>query len=149
MIPTSVGISARLNLAAGIQAQSSSAYEAALGYLRTGQELLPEDPWTADYDLTMALATEYQQCAYLTARYDEAETWIEQILTSARTNLEKAETLSVRTRQYATIEKMERTINTDIMSLSLFGMLITKNPKRPALADAAVSAIWREGTSPI
>ena len=34
---------ARLNLAAGIQAQRSSAYEAALGYLRIGQELLPPD----------------------------------------------------------------------------------------------------------
>ena len=54
----------------------------------------------------MRLAMEYQQCAYLTGRYDEAEAWIEQMLTRARTNLEKAEILSMRTRQYATTGKM-------------------------------------------
>ncbi len=97
---------ARLNLTAGIRAQRSSAYELALGYLRIGQELLPVDAWNSDYDLTMRLAMEYQQCAYLTARYEEAESWIEQMLSRARTSLEKAEILSMRTRQYATTGKM-------------------------------------------
>jgi predicted ATPase len=64
---------ARLNLAAGVQAQRSSAYEAAINYLRRSQELLPPDSWTLEYRLTMDLAMEFQQCAYLTTRYDEAE----------------------------------------------------------------------------
>ncbi len=118
-----------MNLAAGIQ-QSSSAYESALGYLRIGQELLPTDSWNSDYDLTMRLAVEYQQCAYLTARYDEAESWIEQMLARARTNLEKAEILSMRTRQYATTGKMVESIQAAIMGLSLLGIRITDNPNR-------------------
>ena len=81
----------------------------------------------------MALATEYQQCAYLTARYDEAETWIEQMLARARTNLEKAEILSIRTRQYATMGKMEGSIRAAIVGLSLLGMRITENPDRAAI----------------
>jgi len=124
---------ARLNLAAGIQAQRSSAYESALGHLRIGNELLPANSWTSDYDLTMALATEYQQCAYLTARYDDAELWIERMLASSQTNLEKAEILSVRTRQYATTGKMEASIRAAIMGLSLLGIYITDNPDLAAI----------------
>jgi len=119
---------ASLNLHAGLRALRSSAYELALKYLRIGQELLPLDSWESDYDLTMRLATEYQQCAYLTARYDEAESSIEQMLARARTNLEKAEILSMRTRQYATTGKMVESIQAAIMGLSLLGIHITDKP---------------------
>ncbi len=125
---------ARLNLAAGVTAQRSSAYEAALGYLQIGQKLLPPDAWTSEYDLTMALATEYQQCAYLTSRHNEAETWIQELLARARTNLEKAEILSMRTRQYSTTGKMAELMEAATLGLSLLGMRITTNPSRAAIA---------------
>jgi predicted ATPase/class 3 adenylate cyclase len=121
---------ARLNLTAGLRAQRSSAYELALGYLGIGQELLPADSWESDYELTMRLATEYQQCAYLTGRYDDAESWIEQMLMRARTSLEKAEILSMRTRQYATTGRMAESIRAAIKGLSLLGIHITDNPDR-------------------
>ena len=124
---------ARLNLAAGRRAQRSSAHEAALAYLGVGQEFLPPEPWTADYELTMALATEYQQCAYLTARYDEAEAWMERMLEHARTNLEKAEILSTRTRQYSTTGKMDGSIRAAIMGLSTLGVRITEDPGAAAI----------------
>jgi predicted ATPase/class 3 adenylate cyclase len=133
---------ARQNLTAGIQAQSSSAYEAALGYLRTAQELLPPDPWSSNYELTMALAMEYQQCAYLTGRYDEAELWTEETLARARTNLEKAEILSVRTRQYATIGRMEGSIRAATMGLSLLGVRIAEKPDRGSIRRE-ISAVKR------
>ena len=125
---------ARLNLAAGVQAQRSSAYEAAINYLRIGQELLPPDSWTLDYRLTMDLAMEFQQCAYLTTRYDEAEFWIQEILAHARTTIEKAEVLAMRTRQYATTGRMAESIDAAIAGLSLLGMRITANPNRRAVA---------------
>jgi predicted ATPase/class 3 adenylate cyclase len=121
---------ARLNLTAGLRAQRSSAYELALAYLRIAQELLPSDSWQSDYELTMRLAVEFQQCAYLTGRYDEAESWIEQLLARARTSLEKAEILSLRTRQYATTGKMVESIRAAIMGLSLLGIHVTDNPDR-------------------
>ena len=124
---------ARLNLAAGTHAQRSSAYESALAYLRIGQELLPPDPWVTDHELTMALATEYQQCAYLTARLDEAEAGIEEMLAHARTRLEKAEILAMRTRQYATTGKMIESIGAAVMGLSLLGLRISSDP-----GDAAI-----------
>jgi predicted ATPase/class 3 adenylate cyclase len=121
---------AKLNLTAGVRAQRSSAYELALGYLRIGQELLPADSWKSDYELTMRLTTEFQQCAYLTGRYEEAESCIKLMLARARTNLEKAEILSMRTRQYATTGKMRESIRAAIKGLSLLGIHIAENPSR-------------------
>lgn len=124
---------AQLNLTAGTQAQHSSAYGAALAYLGIAQELLPHDAWDSQYTLMLAVATEYQQCAYLTARYDEAETWIERILAHARTPLERAEILSQRTRQYATIGKMEDSIRAAVMGLSLLGLDLNDTPDAAAI----------------
>ncbi|MCX9155330.1 AAA family ATPase [Niveibacterium sp. 24ML] len=125
---------AALNLAAGLMAQRSSAYESALEYLRIGQSLLARDAWDTDFELAKALATEYQQCAYLTARFDEAEAYIEQLLARARSNLERAEILSMRTRQYATTGKMVESIDAAILGLGLLGIRITSNPDRAAIA---------------
>lgn len=124
---------ARMNLAAGIRAQRSSAYESALGYLKIGLELLPADAWERDHALAMALAIEYQQSAYLTARHDEAEAWIETMLARARTHLEKAEILAMRTRQYATTGKMAESIAAAITGLALLGLRITDHPDRAAI----------------
>jgi class 3 adenylate cyclase/GAF domain-containing protein len=124
---------ARLNLSAGIRSQRSAAYEMALNYLRVGLELLPMDSWASNYDLTMALAIEYQQCAYLTTRYAEAESWIELMLLHAHNNLEKAEILSMRTRQYATTGKMRESIRTAIAGLALLGMRVSESPDEAAI----------------
>jgi predicted ATPase len=124
---------ARLNLEAGVRAQRSSAYESALSYLKAGHELLPADAWANHYELVMALATEYQQCAYLTARYGEAEAGIEELLACARTNLEKAEILAMRTRQYATTGKMAASIQAAVMGLALLGIRISGDPETGAI----------------
>ncbi|CAN5924293.1 hypothetical protein BH11MYX4_BH11MYX4_04320 [soil metagenome] len=133
---------ARLNLRAGLEAQRSSAYESALGFLRIGREMLPADAWTSDYDLTLALSTAYQQCAYLTGDYDEANAWTETMLQRARTPLEKAEILSARTRQYATIGKMRESIRAAIAGLSLLGVGFTEKPGPEAVAEE-VAAVAR------
>lgn len=125
---------AKLNLAAGIRAQRSSAYESALGYFAVGQDLLPAGSWASEHELTMALATEYQQCAYLTGRVDEAERWIETMLAHATSDLARAEILSMRTRQYSTTGKMEASIRAAIAGLALLGIRFTDAPDARAIA---------------
>ncbi len=131
---------ARMNLAAGIAAQRSSAYESALGLLRIGRELLPDDAWESDYELMLALCREYQQCAYLTARHDEAEAFTEMLLARVHTPLEQAEVLSARTRQYATMGKMRESIEAAIAGLSLLGVDLRDDPGPEAIA-AEVAAV--------
>src|SRR3989337_3015966 len=55
---------AGLNLKAGFNAKRSSAYEAALDYLKTGFEILGDTAWQSDYDLTWKLSEEIQHCTY-------------------------------------------------------------------------------------
>jgi class 3 adenylate cyclase/tetratricopeptide (TPR) repeat protein len=71
---------------------------------------------------------EYQQCAYLTGRYQEAERWIEILLKQAKTNLEKAEILSLRTRQYATTGRMNESIISAIQGLKLLDVRVVEAP---------------------
>jgi predicted ATPase/class 3 adenylate cyclase len=133
---------AQLNLRAALEAQRSSAYQLALGFLRIGMEMLPADSWTSEYPLTLALSTAYQQCAYLTGDYDESDAWTELMLERARTPLEKAEILSARTRQYATIGKMRESIRAAIAGLSLLGVGFTAEPGAGDVAEE-VAAVER------
>ncbi len=124
-----------LNLKAGIKAQRSSAYDSALRFFYIGHELLPDDAWEKDYDLILALSKELQQCAYLTADYAVADEWTETMLKHARTPLVKAEILSARTRQYATIGKMRESIQAAIAGLSLLGIDLIETPGFDDIAD--------------
>ena len=46
---------AQLNLAAGRKAKLATAYSAAIAYFTTGMELLEQDCWRSNYELTLAL----------------------------------------------------------------------------------------------
>ncbi|WP_428034589.1 diguanylate cyclase [Amphritea sp.] len=119
---------AQLNLRAGIRAKHSSAYEAALRYLQISAELLPSDPWQNTPVLMCSLAEETQQCAYLTGRVDEADEWIEVLLENARSNLQRSHILATRTRQYATLGRMEDSIFSAIQGLTMLGVEFIQNP---------------------
>lgn len=133
---------AELNLKAGIKARDSSAYEAAWRYLEIGRELLPADAWQTSYELTKELSTEYARCAYLTSRYDEAERCIDTILEQARTPLEKADLLAIRTRQYATMGRMAESIEAAIQGLLLLGVSFTRTPGRFDIVRETLHVKW-------
>ncbi len=124
---------ARLNLRAGRKAMASAAYDPALELFGNGQELLPEDRWESEYELSLALARDYQQCAYLTGDHREAEAWVELMLARARTNLDKAKVLSQRTRQYATTGKMRESIQAAIAGLSLLDIATSEDPSQETI----------------
>jgi len=123
---------AHLNLRAAQRARSSSAYEAALQYARIGRELAGE---AADPGLLWDLGVELQQCSYLTGRYDEAQRYSEHLLEHARTPVEKAEVLCVRTRQYATIGKMRESIESAIAGLQLLGLDFRSEPDAAQITE--------------
>ena len=110
-----------LNVRAGIKAKQSSAYEAALNYLKIGYELLHQDAWNNNYQLAWKLSEEIQHCSYLTGDWKGADAWTETMLQFAKTPIEKALVLSARTRQYATIGKMKESISAACEGLSFLG----------------------------
>jgi predicted ATPase/signal transduction histidine kinase len=137
----------QLNLKAGAKAHDSSAYDAALRYLETGLELLPEDSWQSNYALTKDLYTQYARCSYLTSRYDEAERCIDVLIARAVSTIEKADMLSMRTRQYATMGRMNESIEAAIQGLLTLGVEFTRTPGRQDIenetAEVAVNLAGR------
>ena len=119
---------ARLNLRAGIRARGVAAYERALELLHVGRELLPDDAWSTQTELAIELGREIQQCAYLTGRLEEADRCTETLLERARSNLERVEFLSARTRQYATLGRMGDSIHAAVEGLTLLGLPIEREP---------------------
>ena len=68
---------AKLNLIAGCKAKSSTAYEAAVRYLKVGLELLAVDSWEYEYELTLNLYVEIVEAEYLNINFEQAEIYIE------------------------------------------------------------------------
>lgn len=122
----------RLNLAAGRRAVRSAAYDSGMGFLRVALELAGPGAWAADHALMMELATEVQRCAYQVADYDEADRWTERLLAEAPTPLAKAEVLSDRVRQYATMGRMRGSIDAALAGLAVLGVDV---PPEPTKAD--------------
>lgn len=119
---------ARLNLLAGVKAIGSSAYSSALGFLKIGHEVLPENAWDVEFELKWKLSWEMQQSAYLTGDYESADLWTNEMLERARTSTQKGEVLAVRTRQYATIGKMVESIQAACSGLKILGFDFLEEP---------------------
>ena len=121
---------ARLNLDAGRMAVRSAAYDSGLGFLRVALELAGPDAWAVDHDLMMALGTEVQRCSYQVADYTSADAWTETLLEHARGPVAKAEVLSDRVRQYATMGRMRESIDAALQGLAVLGVDIPAAPTR-------------------
>ena len=126
---------AEFNLRSGVHARQSSSYESALNYLHIAAELLPDNPWQHNPLMMKRYAEEIQQCAYLTGHSDEAEAWTEILLEHAQSDLERADILATRTRQYATLGRMDESIQSGIQGLVMLGMELTEQPTEADIAE--------------
>ncbi|KYG06246.1 hypothetical protein BE21_35950 [Sorangium cellulosum] len=112
---------ARLDLRAGVRAMESAAYEEALRFLRAGVELLPDGAWEMAYDLASALYRELATCEYLCSHFAQAEQLFDVILTSLRTDHERAAIFSRRIVLYETLGRFTDAIVVGRRALSHLG----------------------------
>ncbi|MFN0084713.1 MAG: sigma 54-interacting transcriptional regulator [Blastocatellia bacterium] len=113
---------ARLNLSAGRKARSSTAYDAALEYLKAGASLLKEAEWESDYELAFALHLEAAECQNLCGNFDEAEAAFESSLERAKTNLDRARVHGLRIVQSENLSRYAEAIASAREALALFGV---------------------------
>ncbi|NES05719.1 MAG: hypothetical protein F6K22_24660 [Okeania sp. SIO2F4] len=64
---------ASLNLRAGIKAKVSTAYKSAISYLNTGINLITENSWLTQYQLTLKLHESAAEANYLYGEFEEME----------------------------------------------------------------------------
>jgi predicted ATPase/transcriptional regulator with GAF, ATPase, and Fis domain/tRNA A-37 threonylcarbamoyl transferase component Bud32 len=113
---------AQLNLSAGQKAKSSTAYEAALDYLKAGIRLLREERWQSDYDTAFALHLEAAECLNLCGNFEEAEEEIEGLLERAKRSLDKARAYRLRIVQRENLSRYSEALVSARESLALFGV---------------------------
>ncbi|HEY9603782.1 MAG TPA: PAS domain S-box protein, partial [Allocoleopsis sp.] len=118
---------ARLNLMAGKKAKSATAYDSATRYLTMGRELLGEDSWETQYDLTLALYVESIETEYLNADYQQVEALYPIVLQRAKTILEKVKVYRIKILLYSARNQMQAAIAMGKEVLELLGVSLSES----------------------
>ncbi|MEG4421611.1 AAA family ATPase [Microcoleus sp. LAD1_D5] len=118
---------ARLNLIAGRKAKAATAYEAAVTLLKVGLELLAENSWHSNYDLTLALYVEAVETEYLNTNYERSATLAEVVLQQANTLLERVKVYELQIQFYMAQNQMLKAINTGLQVLDMLGVSLSND----------------------
>jgi predicted ATPase/tRNA A-37 threonylcarbamoyl transferase component Bud32 len=110
---------AQLNFLAGCKAKTSTAYAAALTYIKVAIALLPVDCFEKHYALSFGLYKERAEIEYLNGNLDDAETWIGYTLEKAKTPLKKADVYNMSIIQYTLQAKYPEAIQAGRQALAL------------------------------
>ncbi|MBG1241964.1 trifunctional serine/threonine-protein kinase/ATP-binding protein/sensor histidine kinase [Nostoc sp. NZL] len=114
---------AQLNLIAGKKAKTSTAYRAAVKYFTLGRELLIEESWQTNYQLTFELYRESAECEYFTGDFSQAETLFNLALNHSQDKFEKAGIYAIQMYLKMTQgENIEASIESGLKGLSIMGM---------------------------
>ena len=88
------------NLRAGQKAKASAAYEPAHAYFRKGLELLSDNSWERNYELTLEMFTEAVETASLTGDHEAMERWSDQVFENAKSAVAKAVVSDIKALNY-------------------------------------------------
>ncbi|MEG4499155.1 AAA family ATPase [Microcoleus sp. F10-C6] len=116
---------AQLNLRAGRKAKAATAYEAAVTLLKVGLELLAENSWQSNYDLTLGLYVEAVEAEYLTTNYERSATLAEVVLQQANTLLERVKVYELQIQFYMAQNQMLKAIDTGLSVLDMLGVSLS------------------------
>ncbi|WP_017318690.1 ATP-binding sensor histidine kinase [Mastigocladopsis repens] len=121
---------ARMNLNAGRRAMASTAYAAAVKYLTSGIQLLPDDSWQTNYNLTLALYETAAEAAYLSGDFEQTEQLVEVVLVKAKTLLDQVKVYEVKIQAYGAQNKAQEAVNIALSFLKLLGIQFPENPSQ-------------------
>lgn len=135
-----------LNALAGKKAKSYSAFKSASDYFEVCRKLLPENSWDLQYASTLEILKEWSECLYILGDKTKAEKNINEILEHAKTNVEKASVLSLRSVLYTTHGKYEEAMEVALQGLALLGVPISQNPPKWQIIKEFILSKWYLGS---
>jgi predicted ATPase/tRNA A-37 threonylcarbamoyl transferase component Bud32 len=127
---------ARLNLIAGKKAKAATAYETAARQLRVGLELLREDSWETQYDLTFPLYAEAAAVEFLNINFERAKILSEEALKHAKTLLEKAKVYEIQMQFYSQQNQMQVALDIGLQVLGMLGVSLCPEPPQEMNTEA-------------
>ncbi|MBD2181749.1 AAA family ATPase [Planktothrix sp. FACHB-1355] len=128
---------AQLNLLAGKKAKQSTAYEPALKYFTAGLNILENDSWLTQYQLTLDFYLEKIECNYIIQHFEKAEKLVYQALSQAKNNLDRAKINSIRLIHYQNNARYEEAIRVGLSTLELFGVTLPYSPSQTDILSTA------------
>jgi PAS domain S-box-containing protein len=128
---------AELNLAAGRQAKTSTAFTHAINYFVSGISALGSDSWNERYDLVFPLHTNLAQCEYLVGRFASSEDLLNQALEHAHSMLDRASVYRIFQRLYQQSGCWTEAVNAAINGLKLLGIIFPNSDEEIRLATEA------------
>lgn len=129
---------AKLNLRAGIKAKESSAFKTAHDYLVNGIQLLAENPWTNQYEITIKLYALAGETAYFNGDFVTMDKMIREVIEKAENLLEKVKSYEIRILAFKAENKLLEAIKA---GLELLEQLGEKFPKKPNMAHVMSSLV--------
>lgn len=119
---------AQLNLIAGEYSNSSSAYESAWKYFAVGTDLLSDESWDLDYELTKNLYLKRSESEYYCGNDVAAEPIFDLLLSHVKTKAEKVEVYNVKLNLYIKNAKLKEAIDIGVTAINqLFSDKIPPN----------------------
>ena len=115
---------AELNLEAGLKANDSAAYETAIGYLRTGMDLIADYGWQNHYRINLALYTAAAQAAYLSGNLVSMERWIDKVLQQTVSVLDKIDVYEIQLQSLIARHRMAEAAEIGLRVLDQLGTRI-------------------------
>ena len=118
---------AELNLFAARKAKAAAAYELAQGYLNVGLELLAEDSWYSNYELTLSLYIEAVEVEYLKGNFEKSTCLGDIVLKQATSLIEKVKIYEIKIQFYISLNQIQSALDTSLLVLEMLGEPLVEN----------------------
>ncbi len=130
---------AKLNLSAGRKAKNSTAYVAANSYLQMGIQLLSNNCWETQYQLTIDLYNAATEAAYLNGDFDGMERIAMGVIHSTRTILDRVEVYRIQVIAFTANGRGQEAISVGRDALSQLGFELPTGSDKAATGKALQS----------
>lgn len=125
---------ARLDLEAVLRIEEAGAFQAALFYVEQGLARLPDDAWSAEYKLTLALTLKKGLMESLTARPEQALATLAHALSHASGRIDQTEVHRLRMRAQILNNDLPAALDEGLRALRLFDIHLPAFPSEEDLS---------------
>jgi predicted ATPase/signal transduction histidine kinase len=125
---------AQLNLAAAHRSQATGAHGAAVGYLEFADQLLPEERWREQHELTFAVGLTRAACQWVLGERAKVEHALAELAARARDPIEQAAVLAVRLPLEITLGRFDGAATAGLEYLAGVGVRLSLRPSRAEVA---------------
>jgi len=127
---------AQLNLKAGYKARAATAYVAALEYFTTSIDLLTDNGWQTQYELTLELYTAATEAAYLSGNFERMAGLSTISLEHAKTLLDRVNVYQVEIQAAQAQAKQSEAIQIALQILQQLGVTFPAQPNGEDIGQA-------------